>query len=276
MIYRERKRTKRRNKMKKKAAIAVLAVVVAITQLAACGSTNSKGTEKNQGAATTIALSTEANSLQANASAAGSSAKESETEVKDTTTASESSQSNAFISTSDIMIMGDSVAKGYATYGKVPADNDVSEESASVISCDEQINSLKKDAKVVVVSLGVNDWGSSYDSFVENYCALISKVRQHCPTSVILTSAITPIAKVSDYGHVKPENVKNLNSAIKDVSEKLDDKVLFFDAFSVLSKDGEHLDDNYAASDGLHLKPGAYDLLLEAMGKTISGSRVRM
>ena len=81
---------------------------------------------------------------------------------------------------------------------------------------------------------------------------------------------------MSDYGHVKPENVKNLNSAIKDVSEKLDDKVLFFDAFSVLSKDGDHLDDNYAASDGLHLKPGAYDLLLEAMGKTISGSRVRM
>ncbi|MBR7008518.1 MAG: hypothetical protein IKH90_07825 [Ruminococcus sp.] len=262
--------------MKKKAAIAVLAVVVTITQLAACGSTNSKGTEKNQGAATTIMLSTEANSLQANASAAGSPAMESETEVNDTTIASESSQNNTFISTSDIMIMGDSVAKGYATYGKVPVDNDVSEESASVNSCDEQINSLKKNAKVVVVSLGVNDWGSSYDSFVEKYGALISKVRQHCPTSVILTSAITPIAKVSDYGHVKPERLKNLNSAIKDVSEKLDDKVLFFDAFSVLSKDGEHLDDNYAASDGLHLQPGAYDLLLEAMGRTISGSRVRM
>ena len=113
----------------------------------------------------------------------------------------------------------------------------------------------------------MNDWGISTNSFVTTYMAFLKKLRAALPKSVILVGAITPTALYNQYPHVSPAVVKSHNAALKHLVETMgDDKLFYFDAYSVVvSNDGVHMEQKYAAGDGLHLQPGAYDALLNAM-----------
>lgn len=164
--------------------------------------------------------------------------------------------------------MGDSVASGYAAYGRIPAAHSVAKVSVSIRSADYQIPLAKSaNPSLVLTSMGMNDWGISTDSFVQTYMAFLRKLRAALPKSVILVGAITPTALYNSYPNVSPAVVKSHNAALKHLVETMgDDKLFFFDAYSVVvSNDGVHMESKYAAGDGLHLQPGAYDALLNAM-----------
>ena len=167
-----------------------------------------------------------------------------------------------------VFVMGDSVASGYAAYGKIPYDNSVAKVNVSIRSAGYQIPLAKaKNPSLVLTSMGMNDWGISTDMFVNSYKSFLQNLRASLPKSVILVGAITPTALYNQYPHVSPAVVKSHNAALKHLVETMgDDKMIFFDAYSVVvSNDGVHMEQKYAAGDGLHLQPGAYDALLNAM-----------
>ena len=167
-----------------------------------------------------------------------------------------------------VFVMGDSVASGYAAYGKIPYDNSVAKVNVSIRSAAYQIPLAKaKNPSLVLTSMGMNDWGISTDMFVNSYKGFLQNLRAALPKSVILVGAITPTAFYNQYPHVSPAVVKSHNAALKHLVETMgDDKMFFFDAYSVVvSSDGVHMEAKYAAGDGLHLQPGAYDALLKAM-----------
>ena len=164
--------------------------------------------------------------------------------------------------------MGDSVASGYAAYGRISYENSVAKVNVSSRSAGYQIPLAKaKNPSLVLTSMGMNDWGISTASFAAAYKTLLQNLRKALPKSVILVGAITPTAAVNQYPHVKPAIVKSHNAALKKlVSDFHDDKMIYFDAYSVVvGNDGVYMQQKYAAFDGLHLQPGAYDALLNAM-----------
>ncbi len=164
--------------------------------------------------------------------------------------------------------MGDSVASGYAAYGRIPYDNSVAKVNVSSRSAGYQIPLAKaKNPSLVLVSMGMNDWGVSSATFVAAYKTFLQNLRASLQRSVILVGSITPTAYYNSYPNVSHAVVKSHNAALKNLVASLgDDRIVFFDSYSVVvSDDGVYMQPRYAASDGLHLQPGAYDSLLNAM-----------
>ena len=164
--------------------------------------------------------------------------------------------------------MGDSVASGYAAYGRIPADHSVAKVNVSIRSANYQIALAKaKNPSLVLTSMGMNDWGISSTKFVNTYKTFLQNLRKSLPHSVILVGAITPTAVRNSYPNVSSAVVKSHNAALKHLVETMgDDRMFFFDAYSVvLSSDGVHMESKYAAGDGLHLQGFTYDVLLNAM-----------
>ena len=174
-----------------------------------------------------------------------------------------------------VFVMGDSVASGYAAYGKIPYDNSVAKVNVSIRSASYQIPLAKaKNPSLVLTSMGMNDWGISTDLFVTTYKTFLQNLRAALPKSVILVGSITPTALYNQYPHVSPAVVKSHNAALKNLVGTMGDaKIIFFDSYSVVvSNDGVHMEAKYAAGDGLHLQPGAYDALLNAMAVILDRS----
>lgn len=172
-------------------------------------------------------------------------------------------------------MLGDSVASGYAAYGRIPYDNSVAKVNVSSRSADYQIPLAKaKNPSLVLVSMGMNDWGISTASFAAAYKSFVQKLRAALPQSVILVGAITPTALYNQYPHVSPAVVKSHNAALKNlVATMKDDKLIYFDAYNVVvSDDGSHMQAKYAAGDGLHLQGFTYDVLLSAMSVVLDNN----
>ena len=178
------------------------------------------------------------------------------------------SSPNVELYKSKLFVMGDSVASGYAAYGRVPVDHSVAKVNVSIRSANYQI-ALAKAANptLILTSMGMNDWGISTDLFVKTYNTFLKNLRAACPNAVIVVGAITPTAAVNQYPHVSSAVVKSHNAALKHLAETMGDgKIVFFDAYSVVvGNDGVYMQAKYAAGDGLHLQPSAYDALLSAM-----------
>jgi len=178
------------------------------------------------------------------------------------------SSPNVELYKSKLFVMGDSVASGYAAYGRVPVDHSVAKLNVSIRSANYQI-ALAKAANptLILTSMGMNDWGISTDLFVKTYNSFLKNLRAACPNAVIVVGAITPTAAVNQYPHVSSAVVKSHNAALKHLAETMGDgKIVFFDAYSVVvGNDGVYMQAKYAAGDGLHLQPSAYDALLSAM-----------
>ncbi len=164
--------------------------------------------------------------------------------------------------------MGDSVASGYAAYGRIPSAHSVAKVNVSARSADYQIPLAKSaNPPLILTSMGMNDWGVSTTTFISSYTAFLKKLRAQLPKSIILVGAITPTAAVNKYPHVNPRVVKSHNIGLKQLVQSLNDPgIIYFDAYSVVvGNDGTYMQPQYAAADGLHLQPAAYDALLNAM-----------
>lgn len=167
-----------------------------------------------------------------------------------------------------LFVMGDSVASGYAAYGRIPSAHSVAKVNVSARSADYQIPLAKSaNPPLILTSMGMNDWGVSTATFISSYTAFLKKLRAQLPKSIILVGAITPTAAVNKYPHVNPRVVQSHNIGLKQLVQSLNDPgIIYFDAYSVVvGNDGTYMQPQYAAADGLHLQPAAYDALLNAM-----------
>ncbi|WP_081777237.1 SGNH/GDSL hydrolase family protein [Ruminococcus sp. FC2018] len=175
-----------------------------------------------------------------------------------------------------LFVIGDSVASGYAAYGRIPVEHSSAKINVSIRTAGGQIDSAKNaKAPLILTSMGMNDWGISSASFAQHYKNFLTRLRAACPGSVILVGAITPTAAVNKYPNVKLSVVKSHNAQLKAIADSMDEKVIYFDAFSAVSSDGEHLDSVYAGADGLHLQPAAYDVLLNSMANLLDSHSMK-
>ena len=134
-----------------------------------------------------------------------------------------------------LFVMGDSVASGYAAYGRIPAAHSVAKVNVSARSADYQIPLAKSaNSPLILTSMGMNDWGVSTNTFITSYTAFLKKLRAQLPNSVILVGAITPTAAVNKYPNVSPRVVTSHNIGLKKMVKSFNDpKIIYFDAYSV-------------------------------------------
>ncbi|MBE6852720.1 MAG: hypothetical protein E7505_04510 [Ruminococcus sp.] len=177
----------------------------------------------------------------------------------------------------NIVVVGDSISKGYSVYGRLNADNVLAVGSIGVRNVLEtkfeyKGSSLglldileKKKPKYIFVSLGMNDINiHSEEVFVENYKTLLEKIFEVSPYSKIIITAITPVT----YGNSFTNNDKidTYNETLRKMVYELNsDKVFFVNAAQYLKGDNNSLISELSSGDGIHLAAIAYDYLLTYM-----------
>ncbi len=183
---------------------------------------------------------------------------------------------------SRLVVAGDSVAAGYNAYGYIPDNHNLAIKNVSVTSYRnytfnatgqwlgivESIEKMKP--SLILTSMGANDCLISPSLYGQRYRDYLKRLRAASPDSIILVGALTPTALKTNYPHVTINIVRSFNAQLKALAESMDNKVIYFDAFSVVVEDnGVYMDPNFAAFDGFHLQAKAYEELLRVMAVTL-------
>ena len=183
---------------------------------------------------------------------------------------------------SRLVVAGDSVAAGYNSYGYIPDNHNLAVKNVSVTAYRNYtfdatgqwlgiVESIQKmQPSLILTSMGANDCLISAALYGQRYRDYLKRLRAASPDSIILVGALTPTALKTNYPHVSISVVRSFNAQLKAIAESMDDKVIYFDAFSVVVEDnGVYMDPKFAAFDGFHLQPKAYEELLRVMAVTL-------
>ncbi|MBQ5988152.1 MAG: SGNH/GDSL hydrolase family protein [Oscillospiraceae bacterium] len=177
----------------------------------------------------------------------------------------------------DVVIIGDSISKGYSVYGKLKEDNVLAVGSIGVRNVLEtdftfQGYNLKitdildrRKPKYIFVSLGMNDINiRTAEQYTSDFRNFISEIRNATPESTVIVTAITPVSRQTTF--TKNENIDQYNEALRKlVYELQDDKVYYVNAARYLKGSDNYLIPEYSSGDGIHLATEAYDQLLTYM-----------
>ena len=183
---------------------------------------------------------------------------------------------------SRLVVAGDSVAAGYNSYGYIPDNHNLAVKNVSVTAYRNYtfdatgqwlgiVESIQKmQPSLILTSMGANDCLITPALYGQRYRDYLKRLRAASPDSIILVGALTPTALKTNYPHVSISVVRSFNAQLKAIAESMDDKVIYFDAFSVVVEDnGVYMDPKFAAFDGFHLQPKAYEELLRVMAVTL-------
>lgn len=179
----------------------------------------------------------------------------------------------------EIVIIGDSISRGYKVYKRMDDDNVIAEGSIGVRNVLEtkfeyQSYSLdvldilgRRKPKYIFISLGMNDINiHSEEIYTENYKKFIDEIFKVSPDSKIIVTAITPITYEASLQFTTNEKIDTYNEALrKMVFDLNNDSVYYINAARYLKNENNYLIDEYTSGDGIHLAPVAYDNLLSYM-----------
>lgn len=177
----------------------------------------------------------------------------------------------------DVVIIGDSISKGYSVYEKLKEDNVLAVGSIGVRNVLEtdftyQGYNLKitdilerKKPKYIFVSLGMNDINiRTAEQYKSDYRNFISEIRNATPESTVIVTAITPVSRQTTF--TKNENIDLYNETLRKlVFDLQDDKVFYVNAARYLKGSDNYLIPDFSSGDGIHLAAKAYDQLLTYM-----------
>ena len=131
---------------------------------------------------------------------------------------------------------------------------------------------------IVFIQVGINDLnnGISSDDILSNYEKIIDQIKDNRSYAKIYIESIYPIDRNADDFDMDDridEDVNNkkiieMNKKIKKLSE--DKKVNYIDLYSVLSKNGTQLSDDYSI-DGVYLNENGYKEIKNVIDKIIKG-----
>jgi lysophospholipase L1-like esterase len=178
---------------------------------------------------------------------------------------------------SDVVIIGDSISKGYSVYGRLKEDNVLAVGSIGVRNVLEtdftyQGYNLKitdildrKKPKYIFVSLGMNDINiRTAEQYSSDYRNFISEIRNATPESTVIVTAVTPVSRQTTF--TKNETIDLYNETLRKlVFDLQDDKVFYVNAARYLKGSDNYLIPDYSSGDGIHLAAEAYDQLLTYM-----------
>ncbi len=177
----------------------------------------------------------------------------------------------------DIVVVGDSIAKGYSVYGRLSADNVLAVGSIgarNVLETEFAYNGKsmlvtdilkEKKPKYIFISLGMNDLNLlSEEEYTDTYKNNIKKMLEVTPSSKAIAMAITPIAGTADF--TQNDKIDTYNEALRKMVYDMKSKSVFYiDAAQYLKNSNNELKPDFSSGDGIHLAGAAYDYLLSYM-----------
>lgn len=120
----------------------------------------------------------------------------------------------------------------------------------------------------VFICLGINDIAiSGVDGTVENYCKLISKIRNEVPDSTIYVVSTTFLVSQAQKQKLNNHNLANLNHNMKKICEETD-KLEYIDIMSALQDENNALKAEYCSDEYIHQTDAAYAVWAQRLGAT--------
>ena len=176
-----------------------------------------------------------------------------------------------------MVIIGDSIAKGFSAYSKISASQVLAEGSVGARNINDfkfsyrgvqmTLNAALESAKpkYIFMSMGMNDIRiTDKETFCKNYSNNISTIKGICPDAKIIVVSISPVSSKSDY--TTNASIDEYNLALSEMVKGLKNSDVFYaNTAQTIKNEKGMLHDDYSSGDGIHLAPIAYDYMLSYM-----------
>lgn len=166
---------------------------------------------------------------------------------------------------SSAVVMGDSIADGFAEYDVLNASSVVAEIGVGLDELDEQIDRVKElNPQVVFLSYGLNDilvTKGDTELFVEEYKAVLNKMKKELPDTKIFVNSIFPVQQKVTEAEPDYKKLDEYNQALQEMCDKL--QIAYVDNSKIV-------DDRYYEDDGIHFKSAFYQIWAERMAEVAS------
>lgn len=259
-------------KLKRKSALFLALSIGAL----ACGCDKDKTSEQvlfNYSSETTV-------TEKAAETAMTTTLKESECEIKtEDTTEKKESEITLDEFKSELVVVGDSIAYGYASYERLPANHVFAQQGINLSSVRDEafmsdygdgyvldiISSMQP--KYLMLSMGINEIGNKrYEDFAKKYKELAEDFHRVSPDSIIYVAGLTPVSSEAENDLINNENINEHNKMLKK-SFNGKNNIYYVYIGNVLESGSGNLNEEYSGGDGIHLNSAAYDLLIEELLK---------
>ncbi|XVG95149.1 GDSL-type esterase/lipase family protein [Eubacteriales bacterium KG127] len=166
-------------------------------------------------------------------------------------------------SAKDIVVIGDSITEGFIAYGPLNEDTVYSKIGASLINSEDLFESAaSKHPKKAFFAFGMNDMGNfngDSQAYYDRYLSQIKLFKKISPnTSISLIKIVPPTQEALSSNKIL-NNYSSFNDEIDKIAQTKKVSVV---EVSPLIKNYPYIHE----SDGIHLKPVFYPLLLDHMG----------
>ncbi len=122
--------------------------------------------------------------------------------------------------------------------------------------------------KNVFICLGINDVAiTGVDGTVNNYCKLISKIRNEVPDSTVYVVSTTFLVQQAQKKNLNNHNLASLNHNMKKICEETD-KLEYIDIMSALQDENNALKAEYCSDEYIHQTDAAYAIWAQRLGAT--------
>ena len=183
----------------------------------------------------------------------------------------------------NIFFVGDSLSTGLVGYEFLPAESVFAQAGLTPSSImftevkGEMVydRAVEADPEYICIMLGTN--GIAYleaDFMYEKMKLFIDELRLNCPESEIVLVSIPPVTAEheTEFPETSIEKIKLYNSCIEKLETEMD--VIWVETYSILCDDTGFLAEEYAETDGLHLKIHAYPVILSRVQEAIMNTEL--
>lgn len=122
--------------------------------------------------------------------------------------------------------------------------------------------------KNVYICLGINDIAiTGIDGTVDNYCKLISRIRNEVPDATVYVVSTTFLVHQAQKKKLNNHNLASLNHNMKKICEETD-KLEYIDIMSALQDGNNALKAEYCSDEYIHQTDSAYAVWAQRLGAT--------
>lgn len=160
------------------------------------------------------------------------------------------------------VILGDSITTGFTEYEVLESTQVVAEKGVHLTELDSMIEKMAElKPQVVFLALGLNDVTATdgdIDAFLQSYKAVLDKVREQLPKTVIYVNSILPVQEKVIEEEPAYEKIPEYNEVLSQMCKE--EKLTFID-------NSELIKDEYYEQDGEHMKSKFYSIWAERMAE---------
>lgn len=163
------------------------------------------------------------------------------------------------------VVLGDSVAEGFAEYDILNASSVAAEIGVHLDELDEQISKVKElSPSILFLYLGMNDVAATngdVERFVLEYKSVLTQIKEEVPDAHIFVNSIFPVQEKALEEEPLLEKIPEYNDALKELCDS--QTVAFIDNTDLVSE-------QYYEQDGIHFKADFYPVWAEHMAEVAS------